>query len=414
METLPSLRDDADIAIVARGVAERSMLQPGTPLIALKQKRAASTSGGFGAKKAAAAVSKVKANAKGKGNGKAKAQGKTVKVKKQSVLAAELERSGVVRIDGALSPETAVALRDFCDDERRTAEADVAANKCERTSRFADLVLLENRCDLLMPLRGPCLDALEELLGSKSVLGPLLTEVVGDGGMLQEIACLISSPGSQQQPLHPDTPWTETPPLYAAFVALQDVTLEMGPTVYLPGTHTKESHVAFYGGDLQGGRDMSGLRPPPLCGDFLSSREVVLGTLKAGDLALYNQQVLHCGSANESPDKIRRQFYVSFRNEAAAKVKARSSIRPAFKDKLTLGQIRQELEDMKTLAARRAGEEGVGTQGGGTGPGTEAEAPLGRFAALDQLDAEEDRKTRDRHQAGSLYISLEGGPVDLV
>ena len=48
------------------------------------------------------------------------------------------------------------------------------------------------------------------------------------------------SPGSKQQPLHPDTPWTETPPLYAAFIALQDVALEMGPTLYLPGTHTKE------------------------------------------------------------------------------------------------------------------------------------------------------------------------------
>lgn len=388
-----ALRADADIAIAARGVTERSMLQPGTPLVALKQKRAVSTSGGFGAKKAAAAgSSKVKASSKGKG--KAKAKDKTVKVKKQSVLAAELERSGVVRINGALSQETAAALREFVDDERRTAEADVAANKCDRTSRFADLVLLENRCDLLMPLRGPVIDALEELLGSQSVLGPLLTEVVGDGGILQEIACLISSPGSQQQPLHPDTPWTPIPPLYAAFVALQDVTIEMGPTLYLPGTHTKECHTAFYGGDLQVGHDTSGMRPPPICEDFLRSREVVWADLKAGDLALYNQQVLHCGSANESPDKVRRQFYVSFRNEAALKVKCRSSIRPAFKDQLSLGQIRQELDDMK-------------------GRGAEVE---GLFAALDQRDADDDLASRDRHQAGSLYISLSdsGGPIDLV
>ena len=58
--------------------------------------------------------------------------------------------------------------------------------------------------------------------------------------MLQEIACLISEPGSRTQPLHPDTPYTSSPPLYAAFVALQDIDIEMGPTVYLPGTQTRE------------------------------------------------------------------------------------------------------------------------------------------------------------------------------
>ena len=78
------------------------------------------------------------------------------------------------------------------------------------------------------------------------MLGPLLTELVGDAGVLQEIACLISEPGSRQQPLHPDTPYTSSPPLYAAFVALQDIDVEMGPTVYLPGTHTREVGNALF------------------------------------------------------------------------------------------------------------------------------------------------------------------------
>jgi len=425
----PSLRDDADIAIAKRGAMERSLLQDGTSLIALKQKHAVSTSGGFSAKnakKSTVAVGKKKKKVANKNKVKGKVK------RRLSTLAAELERSGVVRIDGALSEDTTTALREFCDAERRVAEADVASSKCDSSARFADLVLLENRCDLLMPLRGPCIDALHELLGAGSVLGPLLTEVVGDGGMLQEIACLISSPGSKQQPLHPDTPWTETPPLYAAFIALQDVELEMGPTLYLPGTHTKEAHTAFYGGDLQGGRDTSGLRSPPICTEFLKSRKVVVGMLKAGDLALYNQQVLHCGSANESEDKVRRQFYVSFRNEAAAKVKARASIRPAFKDQLTLGQIREELARLN-LEGREADltDDVQGAQPPDEPPdeppgkppeiespeieSPEIESPGGLFAALDRLDAKEDLDTTaDRHQAGSLYISLEGGPVDLV
>ncbi len=65
----------------------------------------------------------------------------------------------------------------------------------------------------------------------------------------------------------------------------------MGPTLYLPGTHTEEGHTAFYGGDLERGRDMSGFRTPPVNTEYLKTRPVVLGTLKAGDLALYNQQV---------------------------------------------------------------------------------------------------------------------------
>lgn len=387
-----SLRDDADTAVIKRGAIERSLLQPGEPLVAVKQKRAVSTAGGFGASK------KTAPKAKKKGGKQSKAP---PKVQSRSVLAQELETNGVVRIDGALSKETVAALRDFCDSERLAAEEDVASGKYERTSRFADLVLLENRCDLLMPLRGPCIDALHELVGAGSVLGPLLSEVVGDGGTLQEIACLFSDPGSQQQPLHPDTPWTSIPPLYAAFVAMQDIELEMGPTYYLPGTHTKETHIEFYGGDLARGRDTSGIQTPPICEGFLKSRKVVYGLLKAGDLALYNQQVLHCGSANESKDKLRRQFYVSFRNQASAGVKARASIRPAFKNQLTLGEIREELASLKQAKKLSTG---------GEAPGTYAS----RFAELDELDAKQDANTRDPHQAGSLYVSLQGGAVDLV
>lgn len=384
-----SLREDADKAVAQRGAVERSLLQPGTPLVALKQKRAVSSSaGGFGGGKPAATKAK-------KGAKKAKAPSKAPS---RSVLAQELEKNGVVRIDGALSKETTAALRDFCDSEREAADRDVAAGKYDRTSRFADLVLLENRCDLLMPLRGPCVDALHELLGPGSVLGGLLTEVVGDDGVLQEIACLFSDPGSEQQPLHPDTPWTPVPPLYAAFVAMQDIEIEMGPTYYLPGTHTKQTHTEFYGGDLERGRDMSGVRTPPICEDFLRSREVRYGLLKAGDLALYNQQVLHCGSANESQDKRRRQFYISFRDLKAGPVKARASIRPAFKEALSLGEIKEELSGLKRAEKHGAGGDGFAS----------------RFAELDRIDTTEDAKERDRHQAGSLYLSLEGGPLDLV
>ena len=384
---VPSLRTDADLAVAERGAVERALLQPGTELLAVKQKRAVSVAGGFGG----AGKVENKPAGKKKATKKKLAKAATATKRPQSVLAQELAREGVVRIDGALSKETAEQMRQFVDAERIRCDEDVAAGKYDQASRFADLVLLANRCDLLLPLHGPCITALNELLGEGSTLGPLLKEVVSDDGMLQEIACLISEPGSKTQPLHPDTPYTPIPPLYACFVALQDVTVEMGPTVYLPGTHTEEAHTAFYGGDISIGRDTSGMRTPPICEDFLRAQPVKLGLLKAGDCALYNQQTLHCGSANESEDRVRRQFYISMRN-AAVKVKARASIRPAFRNKLSLGEIRQELKLLKGETTREGG---------------------GAFSKLDEVDAQPDEKKRDRHQAGSLYRSLEGGPVDI-
>lgn len=387
------LRADADIATAKRGEIERSLLQPGTELLALKQKRAVALSGGFGgAGPAAAKKGAVQAPAKKTAKTAVQAPAK----RPLSVLAQELQTNGVVRIDGVLSKETAASLRDFVDAERVRADADVAAGRYDRASRFADLVLLENRCDLLLPLHGPCIAALHELLGEGSVLGPLLTEVIGDEGMLQEIACLISEPGAKQQPLHPDTPYTPIPPLYACFVALQDVSIEMGPTLFLPGTHTAEAHTAFYSGDLARGRDTSGLRAPPVPEEFLKSRPVKLSLLKAGDCALYNQQVLHCGSANESPDRVRRQFYISMR-DVRTKVKARASIRPAFRNKLSLGEIRAELKALKGGLVRPKDENGL----------------PGLFEQFDAIDSQPDDSKRDRHQAGSLYRSLEGGPIDI-
>ena len=344
-----ALRRDQDRAVAARGVKERECLQKGVNLVAVQQRAVPKGRGGMGAAKIP--PSKKKGNAKTKAKAtKAKSPAST----RQSVLAKEMSTHGVIRIDSALSEETADALRQFVDEELSRAEQEVEAGTHDADSRFADLVLVSKRCDLLLPLRGAAITALQELLGEGSTLGPLVEEIMGEHGVLQEIACLISYPGSEQQPLHPDTPYSSPPSLYASFIALQDVDEDMGPTVYLPGTHTKAAHSEFYGGDLVAAAETSGIRTAPVAEDFLRTRPVALGLLKKGDLACYNQQVLHCGSANRS-DRIRRQFYISFRNPAV-KVKARASMRPAFRNQLTIGKIRKEL-----AAMYGPGGDGVGT-----------------------------------------------------
>ena len=344
------LQLDQDRAIASRAEKERSLLrlEAALPLEALVQKGVrVDSGGGFGA---ATAKKSTKKTAK-KGAAKSKAPAMQPP---RSVLGKELQKNGVVRVNGALSHATADALREFVDAERLRASAEVEEGRRRSDERFANLVLLSNRCDLLLPLDGPPVDAMAELLGEGSVLGPLLEEVVGRDAVFNELACLISEPGSLQQPLHPDTPYTPRPPLYAAFVALQDVDVEMGPTIYLPGTHTKEEHTAFYGGNLDVGRDHTGHRTNRINEDYIASKPVRLGLLSKGDVALYNQQVLHCGGANESPGRVRRQFYFSVRDFSVPGVQARPSIRPAFLQKLTLGEVRDELVH---VAAGRGSEQ---------------------------------------------------------
>ena len=235
-----------------------------------------------------------------------------------------------------MSEACADSLRVCVDEERERALSEVDAG-VDASTRFADLVLLNKRCDLLMPLRGPVVAALEELLGESSRLAFLFEQVAGKKCRLQEMACLISEPGSEAQPMHPDIPYTPVPPLFAAFVALQDVSIDMGPTVYLPGTHSKEGHDAFYAGAESGERGSTAGNK-----EYLRAQPVVRGVLRKGDCAVYNQQVIHCGSANTS-ENIRRQFYVAVRN-ADTKVKGYPSIRPAFLNQLSLQEVREELK----------------------------------------------------------------------
>lgn len=354
------LAAELDKFAIRRADEERECLQEATALVALQQKGGrvrsgqglAGDTGGFGG--GGGAKASKKSTSKGTSKKKKKDKDKVVVLqgdllKHGSVLAKELVREGVVRMDGLLSESATDALREFVDSERRQYTADVEAGLTQWTDRFSDVVLYSNRCNVLLPLHGPPVDALHELIGQGTVLGSLLEEVVGPDALFNELACLISEPGSQQQPIHPDTPWTPRPPLYAAFVALQDVEADMGPTIYFPGTHTKEHYTEFYGGDYERAQyeQATGHRTNPVPKEYLRSRPVKLGLLKKGDVVLYNQQTLHAGGANVSPDRIRRQFYFSVRDLSVDDVHFCASIRPSLLGKLTLGEVRTELAALK-------------------------------------------------------------------
>jgi len=260
-------------------------------------------------------------------NKKKKKKAKIKNKKMSSSMAARtLDQDGVVKLTGILSSDTASILRQEILERRDVALESIrsSVNKGDQNNNdkedwrkyFADVLLKGNqdqgqRCDLLLPLaNNPTLQtALYELLASPSSLlyNTLVNVLGGDDITLYELSSLISEPGSPRQPVHPDNPHQDIPPLLTCFVALQDITPNMGPTNFIPGSHTAEAHAAF---DID----------VPSRDNLLRSCHNVVALLQAGDASLFDSRTLHCGGANkgeEGSDKTRALVYISFRNPRA-------------------------------------------------------------------------------------------------
>lgn len=230
-----------------------------------------------------------------------------------------LQADGVARVDGVLTPAVAASLLEHIDD-RLDAAMQEARNEVKSSSatasphellsltdaalakRFGDVLCGTRRHDLKLDLREPAVEAAVACV--LSALRPTFAECLGADAELYELAALISDMGAVAQPLHPDTPFVEGegPVVLTAFIAVQDVDADMGPTIFLPATHTAEAHAAFASEGESGGREMAGL---------LGSRPSWRGAVGAGDATIYDSRLLHCGGANEASR--RRLFYVSFR-----------------------------------------------------------------------------------------------------
>ena len=176
------------------------------------------------------------------------------------------------------------------------------------------------------------------MLAPGAPLGAALEALGGREATLWELAAIVSVPGAPPQIVHADAMWTESPLLLTAFVALQPVTRAMGPTRFLPRTHAHPSHarVVARGDATELGR---GSRPPPSW----------VGLLDAGDAALYDGRLLHCGGANRA-DRPRALLYVTFRAAAGGAGAARRRGGGGGKPKRTRGGARTPTGEERTLA----------------------------------------------------------------
>ena len=147
----------------------------------------------------------------------------------------------------------------------------------------------------------------------------------------------MSDPSSNRQVLHPDTPHKDEPVLFTCFIALQDISLDMGPTTWMPETHNSpELHEQFQDETILDGEEFS---PKD---KLITSRQSVLGVLKKGSCAIFDSRLLHAGGANTS-DTSRALLYFTFQNPAITNVGNPGSIRQYLIGKWTLQRLQKEL-----------------------------------------------------------------------
>jgi hypothetical protein len=233
-----------------------------------------------------------------------------------------LRTKGVVRLASVLSDEACDRAREAISAQLDHALAqglDMVPGRSEGFGNFGtgfgfgSARMREQRWDMYMPFEGVCRDALNEMLeGSSETTAPPLGSIfrsmlLNDNGdnaseaTLFDWSSFTSAPGSARQPVHPDNRYQEEPPLLTAFVALQDVTQDIGPTIFLPGTHTQVVHDQF-NGDAET-KDQ-----------LLSGSVYQTALLKKGDAAVFDPRCLHCGGANTSESSRRVLLYLSFKN----------------------------------------------------------------------------------------------------
>ena len=199
----------------------------------------------------------------------------------------------------------------------------------QRKSRTDFFINLSQKSD--EEKTNPLLNVLYELLGPKGKLRELYEILVTKQGKLYEMAAMITDSGSDRQSIHADMPFHSEPPLFSIFAALQDITIDMGPTVFLPGTISDKDQKEW---SNLNGRD-----------EFMKKRTPYFALLKAGDLIVYDPRVLHCGAANESQSSKRAMFNLGFRNpKFIGNMNYEGSLRPLYSDLITFGEFTKVLD----------------------------------------------------------------------
>ena len=160
-----------------------------------------------------------------------------------------LKSNGVIRLDNCLQKDTTKMLRDHVLSSMAKSKEEILKGEVGAREVLGMELERKYRDDYLMSFAPPAVEpggtyshpmaiALNELFGDNGKLRQLYEIIVTKKGILYELAAMVTEPGADRQMIHADMPYQTEPPLYSIFCALQDISLEMGPTVFLPGTNT--------------------------------------------------------------------------------------------------------------------------------------------------------------------------------
>ena len=263
-----------------------------------------------------------------------------------------LKRDGILKIEGACAPATASLLREYVVegvDKARRAVLEASDPADESMKRFHATTEQPSRSFFKPRLDDPVIHAgLGELLGAESKLGDLFALACGgDDAVFYDYNALRTEPGCARQPVHFDTPFQETPPLFTAFVALQTVTQAMGATLFLPGTHLQCPSRCEFDASRSGTERRDAM---------LRAADARYALLEPGDVTIFDMRVLHCGTKNLVADAGGKTRY--FLNFTFCNPRADQSdlghvpcIRPGYERRMTLRDARAELLCASPFAA---------------------------------------------------------------
>lgn len=157
-------------------------------------------------------------------------------VNKQETYLDAIQNNGVVRINKVLMQRTASQLVNFINKDLSDSIAAVEGHRIEPLSRFSTMLSSGNRWDFKLQVDHPfVLGAMREIFKEGTAVGELLSSLITENGELFEMAAFCTLPGAKRQVVHADTLWSKHPALYTCAIALQDISDEMGPTLFIPG-----------------------------------------------------------------------------------------------------------------------------------------------------------------------------------
>eukprot|EP01060_Flectonema_neradi_P023530 TRINITY_DN3179_c4_g1_i1.p1 TRINITY_DN3179_c4_g1~~TRINITY_DN3179_c4_g1_i1.p1 ORF type:complete len:314 (+),score=49.16 TRINITY_DN3179_c4_g1_i1:52-942(+) len=182
---------------------------------------------------------------------------------------------------------------------------------------------------------GIVIDEKVRTLMEKSIerIYPLINQLVGANGLVEELAFMINDPGAKYQTWHADTVYTpKTAKMYSFFIALENITLDMGPTEVAPGITTPEMIKVCE-------EDMSKSKIS-FCRNTISSVPNIGATMKAGDVLIMDSICQHRASENLS-DKRRRLFYYTLASQDGERPDGSTfTLLHPYKSKLQLSDYR--------------------------------------------------------------------------